>query len=391
MMARGTLQRSSTLIDPAELQLRLPSQHTAGHGPGGSQEALRRRNSATIKPLLNFEEDNKTPGPRLAAGRSVFGVDTLWEREMVKLREIEAQERADEEEERRKEVVEDGKEKKKKKKQKRRGEKRATAEGGAELLAVEPPLPPRPSMEPPILPDIQRAPRRAPPQISDNDSDSDGSVEQRPGTHYRQHPDPNWHAISSDEDEPRRTTETGSRHPQNRAHHIQAIHGQSDDDDVPLSVAVPRVRNQASSWHSGKPNSDEGLLSTLHPKKQNNSLPDNGCEGDDDDRPLGLRVSRMSSQMVGDDDDQPLAYHPQQQRKTQYQMLAQQQQMLLQAQMQHNMYFPAAPPLMGTPFFAPPTIPMMMQAPMPSPIQDEVKFGRVDRWRHNVAVEGDQP
>ena len=393
MMARGTLQRSSTLIDPGTLQSRLPSQHTASHGLGEPQEILRRRNSASIKPLLNFEEDNKTPGPRLTAARSVFGVDTLWEREMVKLREIEAQEKADEEE-RRKEVVEDddGKKKKKKKKQKRRVENQATPESGAELRAVKPPPPPRISMEPPILPDIQRAPRRAQPQISDNNSDSDGSVEPRPGAHYSQHPDPNWHAISSDEDGPRQTTETGHRHPQNRTRHVHATYDQSDDDDVPLSVAVPRVSNQASSWHSGKPDSDdERLLSTLHPKKQNIPLPDNSREGDDDDRPLGLRVSRMSSQLGGDDDDQPLAYHPQQQRKTQYQMLAQQQQMLLQAQMQHSMYFPAAPPLMGTPFFAPPTMPMMMQPPVPSPVQDEVKFGRVDRWRHNVAVEGDHP
>jgi len=383
MMARKTQQRSSTLIDPAALQSRLPSQPTVGHGLAESQEALRRRNSANIKPLLNFEDDNKTPAPRLGAVRSVFGVDTLWEREMVKLREIEAQEKVDEEE-RRKEVVED--DGKKKKKQKRRGKKRATPESGAELLAVEPPLPPRISMEPPILPDIQRAPQRAPPQISDRDSDSDGSVEQRPGAHHGQHPDPDWHVISSDEDEPRRTTETGSRHHQNRARHIHATNDQSDDDDVPLSVAVPRVRNQASSRLPGEPDSDEERpLSTLRPKEQNRLR-----EGDDDDRPLGLRVSRMSSQLGGHDDDQPLAYHPQQQRRTQYQMLAQQQQLMLMqsAQMQNSVYFSGAP-LMGTPFFAPPTMPMMMQAPVPPP--NEAKFGLVDRWRHNVAVEGDHP
>ena len=33
-------------------------------------------------------------------GKSVFGVDTLWEREMAKLKEIEAQEKKDKEESR---------------------------------------------------------------------------------------------------------------------------------------------------------------------------------------------------------------------------------------------------------------------------------------------------
>lgn len=91
----------------------------------------------------------------------------------------------------------------------------------------------------------------------------------------------------------------------------------------------------------------------------------------------------------GDEDDVPLALHPDQQRKAQYMAMAQQQQMMMQAQMQQSMFY-GAPSMMSSGFFGPPMGPMpMMSPPMQQPPPPEVnKFGRVDQWRRDVAVEG---
>jgi len=84
----------------------------------------------------------------------------------------------------------------------------------------------------------------------------------------------------------------------------------------------------------------------------------------------------------------PLAYHPEQQRRSQYHMMAQaaqqqqQQQMMMQAHMHNSMFF-SPQPMMGSGFFGPP---MVMQAPA-APMHDEAKYGLVDRWRRDVAVE----
>jgi hypothetical protein len=74
----------------------------------------------------------------------------------------------------------------------------------------------------------------------------------------------------------------------------------------------------------------------------------------------------------------------------------QQQQIMMQAQMQNGLYF-GTPGMMGSGFFGPPPMgvpPMMMGMPVPPPspppVPDAAKYGRVDRWRHDVAVEGDR-
>jgi hypothetical protein len=91
-------------------------------------------------------------------------------------------------------------------------------------------------------------------------------------------------------------------------------------------------------------------------------------------------------------------------------MLAQQQQfaqqqMMMQAQIQNSMMF-NQPSFMGPGFYGPPMGvgvgmgmgPMMgdmsmMPPPIapgtPPPVQDPAKFGRVDAWRRDVAVEGE--
>jgi len=65
----------------------------------------------------------------------------------------------------------------------------------------------------------------------------------------------------------------------------------------------------------------------------------------------------------------------------------------MQAQLQSNMFFsPPSVMMNGSGFFTPPMGPMTVQPPMPMPsppvIHDSAKYGRVDRWRHDVAVEG---
>ena len=394
-MARGP-QRSSTLIDPAALQRR-PTLPRAS-----SYEPLARRNSANTKPLLNFDDDDKVPRSnlsptKLTASRSVFGVDTLWEREMVKLREIEAIEKLEAEERRKIEEAEEIKTRKKRKKQKRK--ENATAE-------TESPLPtetekPRISAEPPMLPDIQRAVRRPPP-IPDDESESDESEDA--GHSRLPAAGTSWYAGSSDGDTgPRRTTGTGPRYLDKSRRRPSETVDINSDDDLPLSVAMKRAVQRGTHSRTGDSDDEGKPLSTLLQKNKlnlpavnfDNLLdPDQEQDDDDDDQPLGLRVSRLGdhNNLEGDDDERPLAYHPEQQRRTQYQMMAQQQQQLmLQAQMQNSMFF-SPPSMMAPQFFGPPMMPMMVQ-PLQGPslpaIHDEVKYGRVDKWRHDVAVEGD--
>ncbi|KAF5387598.1 hypothetical protein D9615_000401 [Tricholomella constricta] len=409
MMARRPNQRASTLIDPAVLQSRPVSQHMASFGPQGSQQALGRRNSANIKPLLNFDDDDKAavhnvPGARLPPGRSVFGVDTLWEKEMIKLKEMEAREKEEEAERKLKEEAEG---KKKKKKSKRKDKSKADPPAEFESLASGAAAQPRVSVEPPVLPDIPRANRRPPPQIPDDASESDESGDAGPSKEKTQSFDPNWHAVSSDDEEdgPRRTTGTGPRFPSNQRRR-QARPASDSDDEVPLSVAISR----ASQKHTklAPDSDDERPLSTLLQKKQSSLLNVNfdnllpQSQGDDDNEPLGLRASRLAPSLHAqsqagdiDDDDRPLALHPEQQRRSQFHMMAQQQQQqqfMMQAQMQNSMYF-SPPSMMGSPFFGPSVMPMMMQAPMPvpspPPMHDQAKFNRVDSWRRDVAVEGE--
>jgi hypothetical protein len=65
---------------------------------------------------------------------------------------------------------------------------------------------------------------------------------------------------------------------------------------------------------------------------------------------------------------------------------AQHQQMMMQAQMHNSMFFQQ--PMMGSGFFGPP---MMMQpqamAPSLASLHDDAKYGAVDKWRRDVAVE----
>ena len=247
-----------------------------------------------------------------------------------------------------------------------------------------------------------------------------------------------WH---SDEDEgPRRTTGTGMRYPSApsggppRLPQIGRPDDDSSEEDVPLVATIGRAAQRQTRSRLGadddSSDEDKPLTALLDKKGKLPSVSSHGGGGlsprpaadeDEDDKPLGLRVSRfggslnasLSGGMDGDEDDKPLGLHPDQLRKSQFMMAAaaqqqqQQQQMFAQAQMAqmsqmaaaHQSMMFGAPSMMGSGFFAPQMTgmtapPMMMYPPQlpptPPPMQDAAKFGRVDKWRHDVAVEGEQ-
>jgi hypothetical protein len=437
MMARN----NSTFIDPTSL----------GHG-SMSQNALTgsearpnlvRRGSLGGKPLLNFDEDRSaglqaSPSGVRNKAKSVFGVDTLWEREMTKLKEIEAQEA----EELRKQEAAEALRMRKKANKKKKG-KAAPQDEFQDVAQDVPVEESKVPSEVPTLPVIQRGITRGPPPPPNGDetesssdlSDVDGS--RPPPARVSAE---GWHSGESDKEPagPVRTTGVGPRYPtrgRRQTSAIQSVSRPVDDDDseedMPLAATVSRAVQRATRYGlsvAGNSDSDEEkpLSQLLVKSKPRTEASDtdkadyqsgsaalrHAAEGDDggdededeDDKPLGLRVSRFVSQSrsqfgngdAEDDDDRPLALHPEQQRRTQYNMFLlqqqqqqQQQQLLLQAQMQQSMMF-SPPSMMGPGFFGAPV--MQQMVPMVPPISaspppgaaDMAKFGRVDRWRREI-------
>jgi hypothetical protein len=422
MMAR----RSSTLIDPASLQQQRPTpqrMHSTGTSNGPE---LSRRQSASMKPLLSFDDINQVTNtqlsadPRIPKSRSVFGVDTIWERELVKLREIEAREQLEAEEQRKRELEEEQEQKKKKNKGKKPKGVKIVDGPGNEQKKMPSPVPPtaEPSftVDPPTLPQIPRAPRRArPPPVNDDDTDSESQASVDKDIRLISRADDRadqW--ISSDEED-----EIAGRRPKpSAAPRPRALDPDDDsDEDIPLAATIGKVVQRANQVGTGDDDSDEEsqplsvLLSKtkLNVPSQGDSLSatlgkflieDNEEDGDDDDddKPLGLRMSMAPSQSFNgggeDDDDRPLAFHPEQQRRTQYNMMAAQQQMMMQAHLHSSMFFGATPNMMAPGFFAPTMGNPMMMAPAPLPVpspplHDAGKFVQVDEWRRNVAVQGE--
>ena len=409
MMIRGQIRRSGTLIDPATLG-RPPSQNLETATSG-----LARRNSSGPLVDLNGEKPpalgTSAPEGKLPQSRSVFGVDTIWDREMIKLKEMEALEKAEAEERRLREQEEDGRRSKKKKKVKSKAKaKRDSASPSVEPGPSSGILEPHTSHFSPPLPEI-RKPTLSRPPVHKSESDADGEDDLPLGQILSKTAVVNAGSI----DGPRRTTGVGPRYPTKSQVPYNINGGDDSEEDIPLVAATALAAQRASRIPRDDDDEDEDkpLAAVLNEGKL--LIPDNLAtrsrslkdDDDDDDKPLGLRASRvpMASQAsAGSDDDKPLAFHPEQQRRTQYQMLAQMQQqqqqhMLMQAQMQNNIYF-GAPAMMGSGFFGAPMAPqpMMMGVPMtmpipppsPPPAQDPAKFGRVDRWRHDVAVEGSE-
>ncbi|KAI0268203.1 hypothetical protein BC834DRAFT_868366 [Gloeopeniophorella convolvens] len=438
MMARGPMKRSSTFIDPASLTQRVGPRDPMG--TSDTRPNLTRSGSFGGKPLLNFDEE-RSPGLQAPPNathnaRSVFGVDTLWEREMAKLKEIEAREAEDK---RQQEAAEAERLRKKAGKKKKGKEKE---------IPPEVPTPeeeqPRVSAEPPVLPVIPRGiTKGAPPPPNDDDSESSSGMSEAEPAQASEAPRKSgetsgegWYSGESDRERagPVRTTGVGPRYP-NRSRgrtsgsqHLSQTVGDDDssEEDMPLAATVSRAMQRATrlgpATAQDSDSDEEKPLSQLLAKAAPGIPPvdsgelrstetrglaaANDEDEDEDDQPLGLRASRFVPRAgnADDDDDRPLAFHPEQQRRTQYSMLLQQQQqqlqlqqqqqqqMILQAQMQQSMMF-SPPSLMGSAFFSTPMLPQMVPMIPPIPASpppgapDTAKFGRVDRWRREI-VEG---
>lgn len=411
MMARN-LQRASTLIDPASLQARPTNQRLSSYGSQEPKQAVGNRNSVSIKPLLNFEDGSKALQPSTSANRnigarSVFGVDTLWEREMAKLHEMQALEKIESEQQIRREEEEAKKkaEKEHRRKRKRKGKGGSDAPGNEKEQSDAEPR----SVIPPLLPDIRQAVRKTSPRPSDNESTSESDDVAEIAGRNTQGASVGWHAGSSDEEDNkiRRTTGTGPRYPLH-ARKASDPRPRDSEEDEPLAATLRRTTRFRPPHERTSDDEDEPLVSVLRKTKITNlpsmdinfdGPPSNAPAGvdDEDDQPLGLRASRLVGSSGADDDDRPLAYHPEQQRRTQYQMLAhhqqQQQQQMMHAQLHNSLFF--NPPMMGSGFFVSPMMnPMaLMQPPIPipspPPIHDEAKLVRVDRWRRDVTVDGE--
>lgn len=440
------MHRSSTLIDPESLKQRPQSQRLSSYQ---SQPDLVRRNSANIKPLLEFEEEIPgAPGQHLSVhqgamgatrSRSVFGVDTLWEREMAKLKRMEEQEKAEADEQRKREAEEEAKRQKKGKGRKKKGKHKAAEEEETQVnaevvqesidLHVE-----HVPLAPPVLPMIERATaRRGPPPPANDDDDeeeSDSSEVIVPSGSKTAQAEGWFAGASDDEDAPRgpiRTTGSGPRFPKRENTTVMRLTSQdeSSEEDVPLVATIGRAAQRMTRMNiqANDDESDEEKPLSMLLDKTKSMLPSSSGsvsrfdgqsrvvahdneEDEDDDKPLGLQVPRIAassqahnSMVDEDEDDKPLGLHPEQLRKSQYffaqqQQQQQQQQMMLQAQaaqLHQSMIF-GTPSMMASGFFGPPMAPaMMMPAQLPGtppPLQDTAKFGRIDNWRHDVAVEG---
>lgn len=415
------MTRSSTLIDPASL-VRQPS--GKGLESSNSEPALNRRNSRGGQPLLTFDDNGilAETGNRESAmpkARSVFGVDKLWEREVAKLKEIEAQEKLDAEE-RRKQEEEEAKKAKKKKKGKGKGKEPAdlvpfgdSSFTAASNVSASVPRDPSPSLALPDIAKVTSTKRRDHVSAGDDTDDESSASEAEPrqsmGSALREKAADNW--VSDDEGGPVRSTGVGLRFPSRPA---PLAVPEDSDEDLPLSVTLHRAAQKLAipRSHAEDDSDEDRPLSALLDKPKLNippidfdNLPSPSSvavkreDDDEDDVPLGVRASRfpnssLFSGMSGmsqaggnaDDDDRPLAMHPEQLRKSQF-MLAQaqaQQQQMLQAQLYQSMVFNPQPNLM---MMAPSPMQFAAPAPMPIQTQDAAKFNRVDKWRQDVAIE----
>jgi hypothetical protein len=380
-MSRGQLRRSSTLIDPATFEDRPPSQSF------GNRPPLTRKGSSGSKPLLDFSGDAPiSPGAvngRIPNSKSVFGVDQLWERELGKLKEIEAAEKVEEEEQKRREDE--------------KAAKKAKGKGKAPLQ------PPSPSTEeaiprqskvsdlPPTLPVIEKATTRRPrppilPEV-DSDSDSEASEnEAKAKAAARQVSEAGGWGSSDDEDRRKTAGKAGS----------------DSEDDVPLArqLQLPSIRVPSPDSEDEKPlakvlerksivpdiNFDDLLGGSGSPRK---TAP---AGDEEDDTPLAVRHPRAQSIIShsaahdDDDDEKPLGLKQaqQQQQQAHFNLMAQQQ-MMMQAQLRNSMAFGAPSMLSGfSPFMMPP--PAFSPGPA-APMHDPAKYQIVDQWRHDVAAE----
>ncbi|KAG6332714.1 hypothetical protein ID866_6375 [Astraeus odoratus] len=250
MMIRGQIRRSSTLIDPATLG-RPPSQNL-----DTMTQNLNRRNSNG--PLVDLHgEKPLVLGASASEGylpqtRSVFGVDTIWDREMAKLKEIEAQERAEAEEK----LLEQGRGERGDKKEKRRKPKVKGDKAPPSIVTSTSPgvSETHISSAPPSLPAVQKPVLRRPPIANGDGSDTESDDDNVPlgqslGRMTERAAD-DWVAESSGEEDsgPRRTTGVGPRYPARTKTLTPAHIHEDSEEDLPLVAAVERAVKRATQF-----------------------------------------------------------------------------------------------------------------------------------------------
>ncbi|CEL63711.1 hypothetical protein RSOLAG1IB_05472 [Rhizoctonia solani AG-1 IB] len=409
MMDRGQIRTQSTLIDSAALQSR-PVTLLLPHGPVAANTEQRPNNNraSTIQPLLNFDSNEQNRG---ANSKSVFGVDTLWEKEMEKLRNIQEQQRLDQEDQQAREGEKQRRKIRKAKKGKGKDEAPASPEAGNTVETPAAPELNRLSSAPPTLPNITPLHEQAPP-VSPGKSESSLPAVSRRRRSVATLDAGGWFAGSSDgEEEPGAKRDSGPRTvPISRGRDED-----SDDDDVPLTNIKVRAPDSDDD--------EDAPLSNLKPRqsvllpdlKQTSTLDIAASLGlapeptqtkavedadSDDEVPLAIRRQTITippnsdkKPVTGDgdsDDEKPLGLRlshapniAQQRRQEEYQqmmLMQQQQQLMMQQQaMRASMFNPSISfqPHMGGPG-------SIHSFGAPMPVQDP-KLTRVDRWRHDVS------
>jgi len=329
-------------------------------------------------------------GSDLPNSRSVFGVDQIWEKELVKLQQIQELERAEEEERTRLEAEQQAQEeakaaKKAAKKAKGKNkplldtglsrEQSINAEGGVSPIIRAPEAPP-------LLPTV--APFAMPPKAPES-SDSDSDPDQPPFKRAQSRIQPSksqqdW--LSDDErqaaaarprPQPRSKPSTSARNLSRFAAGLHVSKSDSEDSDVPLTNAIARAKQrlQADDSEEDKPLAAvlSNSISTLDfggtlladvkkPAEQKIAMPQprhalqatgRGDDEDEDDQPLGLRASRFGLGGGESEDEKPLGMRysmaPSQifaQQQQQQHQLQQQQQVMMQQQMVQQQMMAAA-------------------------------------------------
>lgn len=330
MMTRSTsgLNRQTTLIDPATLNM--PSVAVVdGEGRPivrDEEGGLVRRGTkrASSAPLLDLGDGGLSPPgrPGMKTRGSVFGVDTVWEREVSKLEKLKQAE-----------LEEDAERQATMKKSSSKGKRKSSPLSNENT----PPIGPSTSRESnaPVLPDISRVstsgrPRAVPMPDSDDeelDGDAQASKRQRRRVSTATLGVTGWFAGGdSDEDDngsrltpgsraltPNSTGAKGAISP-NGAPRLAPVVDDDEDEDVPLVAKAHQLR-QSVFGLGGPPrgppppdDSDEDVpLSNIKakprvasagsPKLRSPTSPAskaaNDADSDEDNVPLGLRASTL--------------------------------------------------------------------------------------------------
>ncbi len=441
MMDRGPATRS-TLIDPSTFD-KPQIAVVDGEGRPINLEANRqisdgdRRRSAGPLVDLNGVRPGLRAGMRTSQSRtSVFGVDTVWEREMSRLKKMEAENEADTQ-------LHENQIQKKLKGKPGDMSFSTTLPNSAERMTSE--TAGTNMLTPPTLPNVTLVtsrPRPRMPKVSDNGSDEGHGAAERRRVSTATLGVKGWFAGSDDEDDRRPSSRiTGRFGPSSnpQAPRLPPVTGDSEDEDVPLSRIKPTLKVSRSDSDEDEPlvktksrlgvdpptlNPEPNPTPIETPEPRPMPMNDNEDEDEDDNVPLGLRASvnlhtsdKPSVNPGGDEEDEtPLGLRyaasaspnaSEHQRQQQMAMMLVQQQ---QQQAQQQMYLqqmarqsmagfsningaglmaPAGFPAFG----AAPSMGMFgVTAPGPAGIPmvnnaDTAKIGRVDAWRKSVAAE----